>query len=210
KAAAFGLTEQQIIGQVQMQFMGQVAAKYREEGQEIDITLIYPEEYRSSIENLETMQIRTNSGAAIPLAEVASIEEIQGPIALNRHNRQPEINVSSAISGRDLRSVMTDIEAVLEEMSMPEGYSYTMAGQAEDMVEAFTELAIALFFSIFLVYAVMAVQFENFLYPFIIMFALPTSVIGVVLGLAVTGIPFSVPGFIGIIMLAGKIGRAHV
>lgn len=203
KAAAFGLTEQQIIGQVQMQFMGQVAAKYREEGQEIDITLIYPEEYRSSIENLETMQIRTNSGAAIPLAEVASIEEIQGPIALNRHNQQPQINVSSAISGRDLRSVMTDIEAVLEEMSIPEGYSYTMAGQAEDMVEAFAELAIALFFSIFLVYAVMAVQFENFLYPFIIMFALPTSVIGVVLGLAVTGIPFSVPGFIGIIMLAG-------
>src|SRR5699024_5114659 len=64
-------------------------------------------------------------------------------------------------------------------------------------------LALALVFSIFLVYAVMAIQFENLLFPFIIMFAMPTSVIGITLGHFVAGISFSIPGFIGIIMLAG-------
>src|SRR5699024_701400 len=71
------------------------------------------------------------------------------------------------------------------------------------MAESFTDLTIALIFSFFFVYAVMAVQFENFLYPFIIMFSLPATVIGVLLGLFVMGIPLSIPGFIGIIMLAG-------
>src|SRR5690625_73181 len=71
------------------------------------------------------------------------------------------------------------------------------------MNESFVDLAIALVFSIFLVCAVMAIQFENFLFPFIIMFAMPTSVIGVLLGLFITDVPLSIPGFIGIIMLAG-------
>src|SRR5690625_6917382 len=71
------------------------------------------------------------------------------------------------------------------------------------MEEAFGDLTLALIFSIFLVYAVMAVQFENFLFPFIIMFSMPATVIGVVLGLFVSGLSFSIPAFIGIIMLAG-------
>src|SRR5699024_7691140 len=65
------------------------------------------------------------------------------------------------------------------------------------------DLALALIFSIFLVYAVMAVQFENFLYPFIIMFSMPATVVGVIVGLFITNLPLSIPGFIGIIMLAG-------
>ena len=88
-------------------------------------------------------------------------------------------------------------------MNLPEGYSYTIGGQAEDMAESFSDLTLALIFSIFLVYAVMAVQFENFLFPFIIMFSMPATVVGVVLGLLVTGLSFSIPAFIGIIMLAG-------
>src|SRR5699024_5220765 len=71
------------------------------------------------------------------------------------------------------------------------------------MIKSFSDLALALVFSIFLVYAVMAVQFENFLFPFIIMFSMPATIVGIVLGHFVMGISFSIPGFIGIIMLAG-------
>ncbi|MCU6204545.1 efflux RND transporter permease subunit, partial [Enterobacter cloacae] len=74
---------------------------------------------------------------------------------------------------------------------------------AEDMAEAFGDLALALIFSIFLVYAVMAVQFEYFLFPFIILFSLPATIIGVTGGLLVTGLPFSLPASVGIIMLVG-------
>ncbi|MFD1852146.1 efflux RND transporter permease subunit [Oceanobacillus bengalensis] len=203
KAATYGLTEQQITSQIQMQFTGQLATTYRESGQELDVRLVYPEDKRSEMNDLEDMKIQTVTGVFIPLREVASFEEIQGPASLLRENQQAQMNVTSALVDRDLGSVVTDIETKLDGMNFPEGYTFAIGGQAEDMVESFGQLALALVFSIFLVYAVMAVQFENFLFPFIIMFAMPTSVIGVLGGLFITDIPLSIPGFIGIIMLAG-------
>src|SRR5690625_2323711 len=113
------------------------------------------------------------------------------------------MNVTSEIMDRDLNSIVRDVEAKLEAMNLPDGYAYNIGGEAEDMAESFADLALALVFSIFLVYAVMAVQFENFLFPFIIMFSLPATVIGVVGGLLISGLSFSIPAFIGIIMLAG-------
>ncbi|RLL42937.1 efflux RND transporter permease subunit [Oceanobacillus piezotolerans] len=203
KAALYGLSEQQITSQIQVQFTGQTATRYRENGQELEVRLVYPEDKRSSISDLESMQVHTMTGATIPLEEVATFEEVQGPASLLRENQQPQMNVTSAIVDRDLAGIVTDIETKLDSMSFPEGYSYAVGGQAEDMRESFGQLALALIFSIFLVYAVMAVQFENFLYPFIIMFAMPTAVIGVIIGLFVMDISLNIPGFIGIIMLAG-------
>src|SRR5699024_7856047 len=203
KAAMYGLTEQQITSQIQLQFTGQTAAQYREDGNEMDITLMFPEDERSTINDVEDMKIQSESGASVPLASLVTLEEVQGPVTLQRENQQPQLNVTSEIIGRDLGSITSDISQKLDNMSFPEGYSYDMGGQAQDMAESFTDLSIALVFSIFLVYAVMAVQFENFLFPFIIMFSLPATVVGVLVGLFVTGLPLSIPAFIGIIMLAG-------
>lgn len=162
-----------------------------------------PEEQRSTIEDVENMLIQTPTGAMVSLASIASIDQEIGPASLTRQNQQRTITVSSEILDRDLASVTADVESKLASMHLPEGYDYSIGGEAEDMAEAFGDLALALVFSIFLVYAVMAVQFENFLHPFVIMFALPTTVVGVILGLFVTGLPFSIPAFIGVIMLAG-------
>ncbi|MEF2292919.1 efflux RND transporter permease subunit [Virgibacillus dokdonensis] len=203
KAALFGLNQEQVLGQIQMQFTGQVATKYREEGQEMDVTLMYPEEKRSKIEDLHDMKIQTPQGPTISLDEVATFKQMSGPVSLQRENQQPQMNVTSQIVDRDLGSITQDVEQTLNNMDLPEGYNYEIGGQSQDMTESFTDLAIALVFSIFLVYAVMAVQFENFLFPLIIMFAMPTTVIGVMLGLFIAGIPLSIPAFIGIIMLAG-------
>ncbi|WP_404455654.1 efflux RND transporter permease subunit [Oceanobacillus kapialis] len=203
KAAMYGLTQEQVTGQIQLQFTGQVATQYREAGQEMDVTMLYPENERSSISDLQDTKIQTSSGSVIPLEEVADFESMQGPAALLRENQQPQMNITSEIVDRDLGSVVADVETALEEMNLPEGYNYSIGGEAEDMAQSFSDLAIALVFSIFLVYAVMAIQFENFLFPLIIMFAMPTTVVGVLLGLFVAGIPLSIPAFIGIIMLAG-------
>src|SRR5690625_5294669 len=88
-------------------------------------------------------------------------------------------------------------------MDLPEGYSYNIGGEAEDMADSFADLAMALVFSIFLVYAVMAVPFENFLFPFIIMFSMPATIVGVILGVLICDLPLSIPGSIGLISLAG-------
>lgn len=205
KAAMYGLDEQQVTDQVSLQFTGQLTAQYREGGSEMDITLVYPEDERSTISDLQHMSIQTATGSFIPLDEVASFKETQGPVTLSRSDQQAQLNVSTDIVDRDLSSVANDVEKKLEQMkgSFPEGYDYKIGGEIEEMAESFTDLALALVFSIFLVYAVMAVQFENFLFPFIIMFSMPATVVGVLGGLFITGLPLSIPGFIGIIMLAG-------
>ncbi len=203
KAAQYGLSYQQVISQVQLAFNGQIATRYRNEGNEIDVRLILPKDQRQTISDLEGMSVQTPTGSLIPLATIANLDQVQGPETLLREDQQPQVNVDAEIVGRDLGSVTDDVEAELDRLNFPDGYSYDIGGQAEDMQDAFGDLTLALIFSIFLVYAVMAIQFENFLFPFIIMFSLPATIIGITGGLFVTGLPFSLPAFVGIIMLAG-------
>lgn len=202
-AGQYGLTYQQVMSQVQLGFNGQIATRYRTGGDEIDVRIVLPEEKRESIEDLETLLIQTPAGQMIPLSAVADLRQVQGPVSLLRENQQRQINVTSDIVGRDLGSITADIQTRLDSMNFPEGYSFTIGGQAEDMMESFQQLALALVFSIFLVYAVMAIQFENYLYPFVIMFSMPATVIGVLFGLFITQKPLSLPAFVGVIMLAG-------
>lgn len=202
-AARNGLSEAMIISQVQMKFTGQTVMRYREEGDEIDVRIVYPEETHRSISDLENLPIQTQLGTTIPLSEIASLEQTQAPAALVRQNQQPQVTISVEIVDADLGSVSTAIEEQMSQFELPEEYNYNIGGQAEDMEEAFSELALALVLSIFLVYVVMAVQFENFLTPFIVMFSMPATVVGVIFGLFITNTPLSITAFIGIIMLAG-------
>src|SRR5699024_6961941 len=151
--------------QIALLFTGQVVSQYRESGTEMDIAMYFPEDERTTMNDLQGMAIQSPTGASIPLSEVATLKEMQGPVTLSRQNQQAQLNVSSDIMDRDLSSVAKDVEKKLDEMSerFPEGYSFNIGGEVEDMTESFTDLALALVFSIFLVYAVMAVQFENFL-----------------------------------------------
>ncbi|MBX0357839.1 efflux RND transporter permease subunit [Halobacillus sp. Nhm2S1] len=203
KASQYGLTEQQVISQVQIGFNGQVATRYRNGTDEIDVRFILPEDERQTIADLEGMSVQTPNGSLIPLATIAELNQVQGPVSLLRQNQQPQVNVEAEISNIDLGTATEEVRAELERLNFPDGYSYTIGGQAQDMQEAFGDLSLALIFSIFLVYAVMAIQFENFLFPFIIMFSLPATIIGISGGLFITGLPFSLPAFVGIIMLAG-------
>ncbi|WP_186576590.1 efflux RND transporter permease subunit [Aquibacillus kalidii] len=202
-AAQYGLTYQDVMSQVQLGFTGQTVMQYRENGDDMNVRLQYPEGERTTISDLENMVIQTQQGTMIPLSTIADFEQIQSPANLARENQQRQVNVTSDIMNRDLGSVTTDVKAALDNMHFPEGYNFTIGGEAEDMAEAFADLAVALVLSIFLVYAVMAVQFENFLFPLIIMFSMPATVIGVLGGLFITGKPLSITAFIGVIMLAG-------
>lgn len=203
KAAAEGLDPDTIQSQIETHFIGQVITQFREDGDEIDVSLKYPASSRETINDLENLKVTSSSGADIPLIELAEFKETSGSVTLIRQNQHAQMNVTSDVVDRDLGSVVKDIETKLDKMNLPEGYNYSIGGEAEDMAESFSDLTLALIFSIFLVYAVMAVQFENFLFPFIIMFSMPATIIGVVAGLFVTGLSFSIPAFIGIIMLAG-------
>src|SRR5699024_1376653 len=147
KASFYGLTVEQIQGQIEMNFIGQPVSVFRDDGREIDITLLYPEESRQTISQLQNMKVQTQSGATISLSDVATYTEVQGPVALVRQNQQAYMNVSSELVDRDLASVTNDIKKHLEGLDWPEGYNFTIGGQAEDMEDAFFDLTLALIFS---------------------------------------------------------------
>ncbi|WP_130859275.1 efflux RND transporter permease subunit [Gracilibacillus phocaeensis] len=202
-AAQYGLTYQEVMSQVQLSFTGQTVMQYREDGEEMNVRLMYPEDERTTINDLENITIQNQQGTQVPLTTIADFEQVQSAATITRQNQQRQVNISSGISGSDLGTVSQEVDNALSSLNWPDDYDYSIGGQAEDMVDAFVDLGLALLLSIFLVYAVMAVQFENFLHPFIIMFSMPSAIVGVLGGLFITGQPLSVTALIGVIMLAG-------
>ncbi|RYG72938.1 efflux RND transporter permease subunit [Lentibacillus lipolyticus] len=202
-ASRYGLNYQEVMNQVNTAFKGQTATKYKEDGSEYDVTVALPDESRETIRDLETLVIKNSQGVDVPLTAVAELVQTQGPTEINRQDQQRQVNITSDVTGRDLGSVSQEVQSKLDQMNLPDGYDTSMGGQTEQVTESFTQLGLALVLSIALVYMVMAFQFESFTYPLIIMFSLPTMVIGIILGLFVTNIPLSMPALIGLIMLAG-------
>ncbi len=203
RAAAYGLTPMQVAAEIKNAMDGTVATRYKVEGQEIDVRVSYTSDEYDDVDYLTNMTIMTAQGAVVKLSQIATFELAQGPVQIHRENQERKAEVSSELFNRDLSSVMTDIQAGVAKMNLPAGYEVTYGGQNEEMMESFASLGIALLLALILVYAVMAIQYESFFNPFVIMFSIPTCIIGVVLGLLATRNSFSVTAFIGIIMLVG-------
>lgn len=202
-AVEHGLMYAEVMQTIINSMNGQVATLMRIEGNEIDVKVILPEESRSNLAQLRRLPLTTPKGEIIQLSTVADFKKAEGPAVINRQNQTRGVAISGDIIDRDLGDVMEDIEKALDEYNFPEGYDYQIGGDFEMMQDTFSQLILALVLAIFLVYAVMAFQFEKVMYPFIVMFSLPVTVIGIIFGFLVTGRPLSAPAFIGVIMLAG-------
>ena len=205
RAAKLGLMVSQVAGTVQTATLGRVATRYREESEEIDLRVRFQEKFRSDIKEIENIPIVTPSNRVVYVGQVATIEKGEGPIQITRENQARRVTVTANIAGRDLGSVVRDIRGRLGpiEKQLPAGYFMEYGGSYEQMTDAFKTLAIAFLLASLLVYMVMASQFESFRHPFVIMFAIPLGVIGVVFGLLITGKSVSLPVLIGFILLAG-------
>lgn len=205
KASQFGVGSAQIASAVSSATRGVVASRMAREGEELDIRLTIEDTYTSSIQDLETLLISTPTGENIPLQAVASVSRGQGPSQINRTDRLREITVNADIVNRDLGSVVDDIEKTLKEnVYIPtKQYKITIGGQDEQMNDAFFKLGGALALAVVLVYMVMAAQFESYYYPFIIMFSVPLTIIGIIVGLLVTFQPLGVGSLVGMLILTG-------
>ncbi|MED4750341.1 efflux RND transporter permease subunit [Brevibacillus choshinensis] len=205
KASLYGLTTGQILSSVRTSFQGQTVTKYRTGDDEIDIKLQLPENYQEDINYLNNLRISAQGGAQVALSSVASISKVDVPLTINRSNLTREVKITSDLAGRDLNSVSKDIQAKVDKLNLPDGYKLEFGGQSQDMAESFGSLALAIVLSVVLLYMVMAAQFESLYSPFIIMFSVPPTVTGVLLGLLVTGTPISVSVLIGYILLIGLV-----
>jgi HAE1 family hydrophobic/amphiphilic exporter-1 len=203
KAAAYGLTPIQVSSTINAAMQGTVATQYRVEGEEVDVRVKYSGEGVQDIDYLKNLTLSNALGMKVKLSQIAVFKVEQGPISIDRYDQVRIANINGDLFNRDLKSVMDDIKAGVNKIELPSGYEVEYAGQSQQMTDTFADLALALILAIILVYAVMAVQYESFFNPFVIMFSLPTALIGIILSLFITGRALSVPAFIGIIMLVG-------
>ncbi|NOX89057.1 MAG: efflux RND transporter permease subunit [Calditrichaeota bacterium] len=197
------LSPLQVADIISTSIQGKVAARYREKGDEFDIMVRLDKPYRQSKEALRNLLIPTVSGKMIQLRQVAKIEETDAPATIYRENQERYVSVGCDLSGIDLSSAVRKIKGIIEQLNIPDDFQVVIGGTAEDQQESFFYLTIAFFAAILLVYMIMASQFESLIDPFIIMFTVPLSVIGVLIALFITGTTLSVMALVGVVMLVG-------
>ena len=203
KASLYGLSTMQVASAISTSLQGQVATRYRIEGDEIDVRLKFPDEISKTYQSLNNISVLSPLGVNVPLGEVVEIKLEEGPVNITRRNQTRYVTVSADLFGRDVGSVNSEIQEKLNELDLPYGYYTYIGGENEQIVESFESLAKALLLSILLIYMVMAAQFESLSQPFIIMFSVPLAFSGAAFGLFITGRTLNVASFIGVIMLSG-------
>ena len=202
-ASLRALSVGQIATAMQTSMDGQVATRYRKGGDEIDVRVELQDEDTRTLDEVKQTFIASPLGTQVRLGEVTKIEEAKGPVKLTRENRKRTISVGANVSGRDLGGAMKDIQSIVDKMQLPAGYFIEYGGEFEQMMETFIALFVALILAILLMYMIMAALFESLVHPFTVMFTLPLAIIGVILGLFITGTSISMTSLMGVLILFG-------
>jgi HAE1 family hydrophobic/amphiphilic exporter-1 len=203
RAAALGLTTRQIADQVVRKVRGEVATRYSFRDRKIDVLVRSQEADRASIEDIKRLIVNPESAAPVTLAAVADVVATTGPSEIHHANQTRVAVVSSDLAHGDLGSAVAEIQALVAENPLGAGVSMHVGGQGEELRASMMSLLFAFGLAIFLVYLVMASQFESLLHPFVILFTIPLAVVGAVLALVLSGSSLSVVVFIGLILLVG-------
>lgn len=202
-ASQYGITAMQLAKSLESALSGTTATTLKTNGEETDVILSLNDNYKSSVENMKQVVILSPTGQRVTVGEIADFVYDNSPSQINRQDQVRTVTISSSLSGRDLKSVSTDIETALKKYPMPMGYSYSSGGEQQEMMESFVNLGYALLLSLVIIYMILASQFESLVQPFIIMLAIPFALTGAFLAMFITGTPLSLVAFLGIIMLSG-------
>jgi HAE1 family hydrophobic/amphiphilic exporter-1 len=213
RAATLGLSAADIAHAMRRKIGGDVIGEFREGEERIDIRLRSLEPFRDQASEVQDLRLRLPAGTVVPVSAVARIEVGRGPAAIHRAegSRMAEVTAEAAVT--DLGEILAVVEREVaalgrpagpgEPAALPPGIRLEITGQNEELEVSFDSLKLALGLAIFLVYVVMAAQFESLLHPFVILLSVPLAIIGIVGSLLLTGHPISVLVLIGAVMLAG-------
>jgi HAE1 family hydrophobic/amphiphilic exporter-1 len=216
KAAFYNLSVGAVSQAAHIALKGVTATKFKEEGREIDIKVRLRPEDRKELSNIRGILIQSPLGISVPVSEVAYIAHGRGPSEIKRLDQQRVVLLTANIANRALDKVIEDVDVMIDGImsshadvkklaarQVEKDFTIELAGENQEMKESFVSLRFALILSILLVYMIMASEFESFWQPFIIMFTLPLSLIGVSWCLFLTHTPISVVVILGVIMLGG-------
>ena len=205
RAAALGLTTRQIADVVVKKVRGEVATRYSFRDRKIDVLVRAQESDRASVEDIRRLIVNPGSGAPVELASVAEVVSTTGPSEIHRADQRRVAIVSANLHDIDLGTAIREVNAMVDANPLGTEIDMRIGGQGQELDESIRSLLFAFTLAIFLVYLVMASQFESLLHPFVILFTIPLALVGAVAALLATGSPASVVVFIGLILLVGLV-----
>lgn len=204
KIARYGLNILDVANLVRNKVLGDVSTKYRDLDRRIDITVLVDDKYKQSIGDLRRMIVNPGQDTPIRLSAIAALEIAEGPSEIRRENQERTAIISANVTGeRDLKSIIDEIDGAMAGIAFEDDFFYEVAGQNAEMKTSINSLIGALLLAVFLVYIIMASQFESFVHPFVILFSIPLALVGVFYVLYALNLTLSIMTYLGMIMLAG-------
>jgi HAE1 family hydrophobic/amphiphilic exporter-1 len=203
RAAKLGLPVRDIANRVVANVRGDLATRYTWRDKKIDVLVRSVDTRQSSVEDIRRLIVNPASERPVTLDAVAKIIVSQGPAEIRRVAQQRVAIITANVAYGDLGAAAIEAGTIIGQTPLPEGITAMVSGQSEEMQESFQSMQFALALAIFLVYLVMASQFESLIHPFVILFTIPLALVGAVLALFLTGTTINIVALIGVIMLAG-------
>ncbi len=205
KAGALGVNVADVANTVATAIDGAVASQYTDPqtGNQYNILVRLDSADRNRIDDISKLTVPSSTGQLVKLGNIAQVVMSNTPVEIDRKYQQRIIDVTANVTGRDLGSVSSDIQARLSKLHVPTGFQVVQSGNIEQQKSTFKSLLLALLLAIIMVYMVMASQFQSLVDPFIIMFTVPLGVAGVVWALFLTNTTLSVTSFEGVIVMVG-------
>ena len=204
KIALYGLNITDINQIIRSSFAGESAGKIYEESKRFDVVVRMDAASRTDITDVSNLFIPLPNGQQVPLSQVATVSYEQGPVQVSRENGKRRITVGLNVRGRDIKSVVEEIQAKLDkDFKLPPGYYVTYGGQFENLIEATKRLSVALPIALALIMVLLYFTFNSMKQSLLIFTAIPLSAIGGVFALWMRGMPFSISAGIGFIALFG-------
>src|SRR5690554_5627398 len=207
KMAALGLSLQTVGATMQTAFNGNTDGKFRQGEYEYDINIRFDDYDRRNVDDVRNLFFTNQDGQLIQLSQFAEVKEGSGPSQLERRDKSTSVRVQGQIVGRPAGSIVADFQTELDELKKPVGVNYIWGGDMENQSEGFGTLGVALLIAIVMVYFIMVALYDSFVYPFVVMFSIPLSVIGSLLALALTNNSLNIFTILGLIMLIGLVAK---
>ncbi len=203
KMSSLGIDSGTVARILQTKVLGDRPTRFAERNRKVDIRVAMARSDLDQVDRLLAVNVNPKGTPEIPLSSIARVQMLEGPSEIRRIGNTRAAEVQASVVGFDIGSTQIAVQAALHDIETAEGIELRLGGQTEEMQRSTDSVFLALGLAIFLVYIVMASQFESVVQPLIILASLPLAFVGVVLILEVTQTPVSVIVLLGCIMLAG-------
>lgn len=207
KMSSLGLNIATVGGVMRTAFNGNDNNKFRMGDSEYDINVVFSEENRESINDIQNLLFTTPTGRQVKLSQFASVVYSSGPTRLERYDKSPSVTVTAQAVGVPSGTIASQWEEQFSKIEKPDSVRFVWGGDRENQEEGFGTMGVSLLAAIFLVYMVMVLLYDSFARPFVVLFSIPLSFIGALWALALANMTLNMFTILGIIMLIGLVAK---